>query len=188
MDYSDVTILHLLGCNSVGKTTIMRAFCNFEFENVAAVSVGQLLRAKYPPEYFQGQMAPEHTEQEALQLYCDFVTNSIANGKKLIVIDGQPRSISQIDGVHNFPGNKITHKYVLIHADYKLREARVVKRDEQNQSALDLAQKRLMNDFRSTYEIMIELAKRGIHLDIYDSSNKTIDQMRDDFFNEYLEI
>jgi|GEM_PF-4436819 len=163
-------ILHLLGGNGVGKTTLMNTMKN-TYKDVHGFSTGQILRKRYSPEYFQGQAAPESTEAEALEIYKEQIRDAtfLNPETKLIISDGQPRKASQVNIVTGiFPMHQ--RDFLLMHLPHEMRKHRLSVRDQHDDAALDLAMERLNGDYRNTYECMIELARLRFHLDIVDLS------------------
>ena len=165
-----MNILHLMGNTGAGKTSIMDALVARNPGACVGISVGRELRKKYPPEYFTGAAAPEHTEAEAMSLYRKFVQ---ANRQcALIVIDGQPRKDSQVmPSLELWPGS---HDFLLVHAPHNIRQERLIGRDSHDAAKMALAQARLDADYRNQYEVMVELARLGIHLEIVDSAKHDI--------------
>lgn len=177
-------ILHLIGNNGVGKTSISRAVANLH-DYACAVNVGQIFRRRYPPKHFQGQMAPSHTKKEALQIYRDEVSNMLDCGMQLIVVDGQPRSTDQVrvvDQMFSF----CTRKYLLLHLDHDIRKVRLEDRDGGNEGNLELSMHRLERDYRSTYEVIVELARIKVELDIFDVQNLSVDDVAKHIFSIYF--
>lgn len=182
MTSKPVTILHLLGNNGTGKTTLLdtlverNAYC-------AGISVGRELRKRHPPEYFQGQAAPAHTESAAMELYRNFVDTTTASGYQLIVVDGQPRNASQVTACLLANGN---HEFLLLHAPHAVRHERLIRRDGADLSKLALATARLDADYRNQYEVMVELARLGIELQIADTASLSFQAMVDEIEATYL--
>lgn len=172
------TILHLLGNTGCGKTTLMDRMVAAHPNTIAGISVGRELRKIHPPSYFQGQAAPECTEKEALDLYRGFVETSVFQGYRLIIVDGQPRTETQVpivvEEAYQHTGNVA---FVLLDAPHALRAARLAQRDGDNPDAMALASARLDADYRNQYECMIALAKFRQHLDICDITQYTAEAL-----------
>ena len=160
-------VLHLLGNAGSGKTTLLDFLMELWPTAVTGISVGRELRKKYPPSYFAGQAAPEHTEREAMEMYTDFITDRRYLGYKLIVIDGQPRKTSQVAPCIDSSAD-LQHDFLLIHADHVTRSDRL--HASRVGDSLKLATQRLDADYRNQYEVMVELARLGIELSIADSN------------------
>jgi adenylate kinase family enzyme len=176
-------VLHLLGNNGVGKTTIQREMVLRHHPRVAAISVGQVLRNRYPPGYFDGQAAPQKTEAEALKIYQEFVWKAFEDCADLIIIDGQPRKASQVQIV-DASEPRLQKDYLLLHASHEDRAHRLSARDV-DPEAVRLSMARLDNDYRNQYEVMIELAKLGKNLDICDTSEMSVAQICDELERRY---
>jgi len=164
------TLLHLLGCTGAGKTTILDALGTETA--VGTVAVGRMFRAKYPPEYFQGQAAPKHTQDEALQMYQEGVQAEIAAGKSLVLIDGQPRDFSQVAAITSmWPTHAV--RYLLVHATQEVREARL--RESRSGSNLELALNRLEGDYKGLHEVTTELLLAGKKIEVVDTGSLGFD-------------
>lgn len=163
------TILHLMGPTCAGKSTLLKRLAELGGERVGTVEIGKLLRAKYGEAYFQGQAAPERTKAEALDLYLDTIRQHIADGKKLIVVDGQPRDLSQAEIMTRvwLPKNRV--KYLLVHATHEDREARA-RAGRQPGPDLDLALARLHNDYQNNYVVMTYLIEHGSTIEVVNTS------------------
>lgn len=173
------TILHLLGNTGAGKTTIMDTLHARNTDAVAHISVGRELRKRYPPNYFDGQAAPQKTEVEALELYDLFIyANKRKPQVKLIVVDGQPRRASQVSAILSLHQD-CPKRFLLIHADHDVREERLHGRDRGDPEKVKLAMARLNNDYRNQYECMIELTRFGRELQIYAGNGSAMDVARE---------
>lgn len=176
-----ITILHLMGPTCAGKSTMITKLLSLSNE-VGAVQIGKLMRAKYGEAHFKGQAAPEHTKDEALQMYFDEIQKHITDGKKLILIDGQPRDISQAQAM-NTAWPQYTVKYFMITADHEVREQRA-RKDRAPGANLDLAIARLNNDYKSNYLVMCELIKLNVPITMVDTSASDFDL--DEFCSKIL--
>lgn len=166
------TILHVLGNTGSGKTTVMELVCQRNPGVAFGISVGKVLRKRYPPNYFEGQAAPQKTELEAMQIYREFVDCHSApeSSARLILVDGQPRKTSQVAACLQPPTQGWRHEFLLFHVGEDVRWQRLTKRDAASEEALALANQRLAGDYKNTYEVMIELARLGLELQIADTS------------------
>jgi adenylate kinase family enzyme len=166
------TILHVLGNTGSGKTTVMELVCERNPRRASGISVGKELRKRYPPDYFEGQAAPQKTELEAMQIYREFVdyhTNPESHAQ-LILVDGQPRNTSQVAACLQVPTPGWRHEFLLFHVGELVRWQRLINRDAASEGALALANQRLTGDYKNTYEVMIEIARLGLKLQILDAS------------------
>jgi adenylate kinase family enzyme len=169
-------IVHLLGPTCAGKSTLINRLLAIAGDIVGAVEVGKMLRAKYldpksphyQPDFFKGQAAPQHTQAEAWQMYQDGVKRLAAEGKKIILVDGQPRDIQQardIIGLWHAPHRSI---YLLVHASEGVRAERAVA--SRTGDSLELAKARLKNDYENCYNVMVELTKANEVFRVLDST------------------
>jgi len=164
------TIIHLMGPTCAGKSTIIKAMMAHDSERCGAVEVGKMLRAKYGEDHFKGQAAPEHTQDEAWQMYQDGVRRQIDEGKLLVLVDGQPRELKQATGILELWKDHMV-LFILVHARHEVREARA--RAERDGSNLDLTVQRLNNDYKNCYIVMAELLKAGRRIGVVDTSDMT---------------
>lgn len=163
------TIIHLMGPTCAGKSTIINSLLSMS-DKVGAVQIGKLMRAKYGEAHFNGQAAPSHTKDEALQMYFDEIKKQMAEGKEIILVDGQPRDIEQAQ-IMTAAWPTQNCQYFLVTADHEVREARA-RADRAPGPNLDLAVARLTNDYKSNYVVMVELIARNIPIRIVDTSTE----------------
>lgn len=169
-------IVHLMGPTGAGKSTLLRAIEYGWPQLTGTVEIGKLLRAKYGDGYFKGQAAPEHTQAEAWALYIEHVEKAIVDGKKIILVDGQPRDISQAVGcVDQDWSVDVDRRFVWVDAPEEQRLGRVTERDAGNDDALELARDRMTNDYRNCYLVFVELLRRGVPMEMVDTSSGTPD-------------
>jgi predicted kinase len=162
-------VVHLMGPTCAGKSTLIQRLLTIAPDRVHAVEVGKMLRAKYGEDYFKGQAAPQHTQKEAWEMYVLGVREGINAGKALILVDGQPRDISQAKDIIGLWRNPHRQSFVLIHASHEERErrARGTRAPGPN---LDLALARLNNDYKNCYVVMAELLKADEVIRVIDTS------------------
>lgn len=144
-------IVFVMGPTCSGKSTFLRAASDFfEPGQLGLVEVGKMMRAKYPPEHFQGQAAPKHTAGEAWQMCVDAITAHQVEGKRLILVDGQPRDRDQtINACAMYP----KAKFLWLSAPLELRQTRaLLTRDPDEYEAL--TKPRLTNDMIGHYDVM----------------------------------
>lgn len=172
-------LFFVMGMTNAGKSTLIDAVKTIP--DLGTVEVGRMMRAKYPPEHFAGQDAPKHTATEAWQMMLDGI--DAHRYKKAIFIDGQPRDVEQatrsvaLAKFHNWDS-----EYLILAAPHEVRLARAISRDGKDlpetirnalisggpvdlskvPSALELALKRMTNDYKSNYNVLAELARHGI--------------------------
>jgi adenylate kinase family enzyme len=149
------SIVHLMGPSCAGKSTLINRVLAIAPENACAVEVGKMLRAKYGEAYFKGQAAPANTQTEAWEMYLEGVNAGIAQRKKLILVDGQPRDARQaIDSIGLW---RAPHRasYLLLHADHEERDRRC--RQDNGDRDLEARLQRLTNDYRNCYTVLAHL-------------------------------
>jgi len=170
------TIAFIMGCTCVGKSSFLE-YCQSHYPNkVGLVEVGKTLRAKYPPEHFKGQAAPEHTKQEAWQICESTVKKHASEGKQLILVDGQPRSTHQVEQCvtrfsdlcmpickSGIPVNDwFSLEFIYFDASSEQREERMKIRHPSNEHAYDsasyaLTAQRQVNDERTYLRVLVDL-------------------------------
>lgn len=72
-----MSLIFVIGATNAGKSTLISAAKEV---GCGTVEVGKMMRAKYPPEYFQGQAAPTKTQGEAMQMMMDGIEQVRAQG------------------------------------------------------------------------------------------------------------
>jgi adenylate kinase family enzyme len=166
-------VQYVMGPTNAGKSTLidalvppeplapgMKYFPSSRYPGVGAIRVGKLLRAKYGEAYFQGQGALQTTEAEATSMVEEGVRAAHADGKRLVLVDGQPRTKFQLDWVLAFrDGRSVPHTahFLFLHASRDVRRARVQARDGANADALALSLARLDGDAPIMLDLMCEL-------------------------------
>lgn len=161
------TLIFVIGPTNAGKGSLLAAAHRRSPGRVGLVEVGKMMRAKYldpasphyDPDHFKGQAAPKHTAEEAWQMMVDGLKANSAEGKSVILVDGQPRDIEQAERIH--------HKYELgydwnvafahIYAPESLRLERALQRDAGDPAKLALSKARLQGDAVGLYEVMTRL-------------------------------
>lgn len=151
------TILHLIGNTCAGKTTLIDRMVALAPDEVGAIQIGQMLRAKYGEDYFKGQAAPDHTQDEANCMYLQGVTD-LLQSKKLILVDGQPRTPPQVKMCLDVSDAVTQTRFLLMHASEEAREKRA-KAGRSPGPNLDLALARLQGDYKGSYDVLAELLK-----------------------------
>ncbi len=87
----------VIGATASGKSTFID-FAKKQYPDYfTSINIGQILRAKYPPEYFEGQGTLDKTEDEVRKLVEDAVKEFVSSDKQVLLIDGQPRNQDQIE-------------------------------------------------------------------------------------------
>jgi len=165
--------IFVMGPTNVGKTTYINNLKNCHgVSNVETLLTGQILRKKYGEEYFKGQQAPEHTEDEVIERLRNFIIDNfkVENDNKICIIDGQPRSIRQLDMLYNlklngellFNNSRCKCEIHYLYCSDEIRLKRLLSRDS-NIDKLLLSLKRFSNDELELNNIMMKMYKIGIH-------------------------
>jgi hypothetical protein len=164
-----MNLIFVIGATNAGKSTLIEAAKHLGH---GTVEVGKAMRAKHPPEYFQGSAAPEHTEIEAWQCLLDGIAASnLAHSIKyapfggerraFCFIDGQPRSLKQYHKVRrDFPYYQTT--FVHLWAPNTEREIRARNRDKGDPAKLALSLARLNGDIPVLYDMLFLMAQEHL--------------------------
>lgn len=149
----------IMGATGSGKSTFLHKAR--ELIGAHTVEVGKMLRAKYPPEYFEGSAAPTKTAKEAWNM----CVQGIKAGKdKIILVDGQPRDVQQARNMmKTFP----EAKYILFNCPTEERMYRLNNRD--SGAALELAKARLEGDYVTMFPVIAELLSCGKEIMVFNS-------------------
>ena len=145
-----VEYVYIIGVTCSGKDHLMD-YIESKDPTVGSVRVGKIMRERYPPDYFKGSGAPEHTQQEALKIFEDEIQR--LKDKRVILISGQPRRLSQIE--HTI--GKYHGTVVWLHADEDVLKQRIGKRSAADQ---ELAFARIKNDQIDLYKVLHRLWRR----------------------------
>lgn len=173
-------LVFVMGMTNAGKTTFMSAV--EKVPGVGRIEVGKLMRAKYPPEHFQGQDNPTHTAVEAWGMFTDGLADSLANRHRAVFCDGQPRDIPQARDSLALD-DRFNLRYLVLFASRAERLRRAVDRDGKDLSpsikdsvikcwpkpcsytipkALELSLLRMTNDYSTNYEVLATLGAAGV--------------------------
>lgn len=146
-------LVYVIGCTNVGKSTLLNYAA--AQPGVGLVEVGKMMRAKYPPEHFQGQSNPTHTAAEAWQMYLDGVARHTAAGAQLILIDGQPRDRTQT--LELLATRGVRRMFLHLWAPEEVRRGRAELRDAGRPDLLELSRRRMLNDPPQVYDVLSRL-------------------------------
>jgi len=182
----NVDLMFVMGPTNCGKGHLIQHAC--KHYGAWGVQVGNLLRKKYGPAYFNGQQAPEHTRVEALNMMMDNIRLAVEKGYSLILVDGQPREPSQVDAIFdNFIGpsrdGEVYYNvfFLLLHCPDSLREQRAKERDT-DPAALELSLKRMTKDIGELQKLFYEIARRGQGSRIIPVESTEVGDSFDDFY------
>ena len=175
------SIVHIMGPTCAGKSTLIDQLQQ-RSQDIYTVQIGKFLRMKYGAGHFGGQAAPLSTKQEAQDLYFEMINEGLSHGKKIILVDGQPRDLDQCRLMSQcWPDHKVS--FLLVHAEFEVRKVRAQAGRAQGPE-LDLAIQRLNNDYANNYIVMAELLCQG--LDIHAVNTGLVDFAIDDFCDSFL--
>lgn len=148
--------IFVIGATNAGKTTLMDTVKAQAHPEHATIEIGRRMRAKYPPEHFQGQSNPKHTAEEAWAWFVEEATAHQKMGKRFVWVDGQPRDLPQADAIH-FGGWDNGGCYLHLYCREEVRRRRAQERDtDPEKLALSLA--RMRGDLPALYEILCHLS------------------------------
>lgn len=178
------TILYVMGATNAGKSSLLAAMAEVHRARVALVEVGKAMRAKYldpasphyQPDYFRGQAAPEHTQAEAWSMHLAGIASGVAAGAELILVDGQPRDVPQVQLVCSDICPRYDVRFLMVHCDHAVREARLRERfphaggTEAHTQGFRLGSQRMVHDYQSLYLTTTEMMRRGLRWEVLDTS------------------
>lgn len=144
-----------MGITSVGKSTFINSAPP---DRVAKVEVGKEMRRRYPPERFRGLAAMPDTEDEVFEIYQEQLREAYRSGKEFILVDGQPRMVSQIRRVMEFYP-MIPREAIWLHVDDTILEERIEARFPDDPGSRELAVKRMTNDKTQLFPVIFELLR-----------------------------
>jgi hypothetical protein len=164
-------IVPVIGPTCAGKSSLLEAARKYNDGCHAPVfglvEVGKALRAKHPPEFFRGQAAPKHTREEAWTLCDDRVREHIQNKIPIILIDGQPRDVDQLQRMIDEPWPGHPLYYIHLYASRYTRRARAWKARTDSLENLELALARIDGDAALYYDLLTIMAYTNIALTVY---------------------
>lgn len=154
-----------MGGTNVGKTTFLETVKKAYPEEVHLVEVGKILRAKYPPGYFQGQGNPAHTQKEAIELCFSGIREGEEKDARFIFVDGQPRDAGQAMEIMRFSDCNVFRERATIElvCPRKERAERAALRDAHDPDKLRLAMDRLDRDILHIHEVLLVFTRYPIH-------------------------
>ncbi len=161
-------LIFVMGVTNTGKSTIMETMRGYEHAGVGLIEVGKMMRAKYPPEYFKGSGAPQHTQAEAWGMMNDGIKAHVDAGRKVALIDGQPRNWEQMQWALSMPNPK---SFIHLWAPPQTRLERAHKRDSTDVAKLKLTLDRLHDDVLKLYDIIAFLHLRGERVETIDTTS-----------------
>jgi predicted kinase len=172
---NSVGLYFIMGTTCSGKSTFLNDAVKEYEDQVGIVQVGKLLRAKYPPEYFEGQAAPEKTKEEAWHICKEQVDLHMLQGKKIILVDGQPRDEEQANLCLDTWNKPNIHKhFILLDAPLEVRKSRAEKRFSKKhkdyKANLKLAYNRLEGDCNNYYYVLKTLINHNTSIRYIDTS------------------
>ncbi len=159
-----INLLFVLGPTGTGKSTFLKTVSAAMPDKIGLVEVGKKLRVMYPPDYFQGQGAPQHTQKLAMQLCNDGIKEHMDAGKQCVLIDGQPRNPAQMDEIlstylkvqtgFELHGKQILSRFLHLFTPVEVRRARLEACYKDDLGSLELARSRLLGDLAPLYEVL----------------------------------
>lgn len=161
-------LIFVMGVTNTGKSTVMETLRGYEHAGVGLIEVGKMMRAKYPPDYFKGQGAPQHTQKEAWGMMTDGIDKHAANGRSVALIDGQPRNWEQMLWALELPNPR---SFIHLWAPPEIRLERAHRRDGTDAEKLKLTLNRLHDDALKLYDIIAYLHLKGERVETIDTTS-----------------
>jgi adenylate kinase family enzyme len=169
-------LISILGPTCAGKSTLINTLRTLDSgkgpRRIGFIEVGKILRAKYSPEHFQGQAAPQHTQLEAWTLFLDSLVQYTLEGYDAVVVDGQPRSVDQAHMILNiaFNGN-VNYHAIYLTAPLDVRQARCAARDI-SPEAKKLTEERLVGDCIPLCDVLAVLGAGGASITLHNTHHQ----------------
>lgn len=148
-------IIFVIGSTNAGKTRFLNGMQSGFPDVVGLVQVGKIMRAKYPPDYFKGQGAPLHTQEEAITIMTSGLGECRRNKVDIALVDGQPRDTKQLHYIREMYAKEAF--FLHLWAPQKVLLQRAAERDGDSLQAFDLSYQRLKTDAQNVFPIASEL-------------------------------
>lgn len=166
---------YVLGTTCSGKDFLIETAIQKYPDIFGAVQVGKEFRKRYPPEYFKGSGAPDHTEKEALEIFVNQHDAAVVAGKKIILVSAQPRRPSQVEPVMR----KAPGEILWLFADEEETMRRMARRFKDDQASMELSIQRLNNDRIMLYDTLFQIVSRGIPIQPIDTIHHSMHELID---------
>lgn len=182
------TIVFIMGPTCSGKSTFLNYCKEQEPDRVGVIEVGKLFRAKYPPEYFEGFAALEKTRQEAWDIFTECLYQNFTRKLDLILVDGQPRDISQVKAVLEsqfvqiprrvnpdstetiLPPITWRKRFFYFYCPREVQQQRAENRHPTGGKELTLAQVRIDNDRLLYHDVLVALMANWATIEVVNTS------------------
>lgn len=158
-------MISVFGISNVGKSTLLKKVRESFGDEVGIVSVGAEMSRRHPPEAFKGKACLDETEAEVWEIFDAQYHEALAKGASVILCDGQPRSVRQVDHMlANYPRLSV----LWLHADQDALVSRAVRRAD-----AELRYERLTNDRLQLFDVVHKLHEEDIKIHTIDTSMPT---------------
>ena len=157
-------VISIFGMTNSGKSTLLDHMRHFK--DIGVIEVGKEMRKRYPPGYFDGKGAMAKTEDEVWKIVDTSYAAAQRAGRKVVLLDGQPRLPVQIQQLESRFG---PFALIWLHTHEEVIRERSEAR-AQTPEGLELSNKRMINDKCHLYDVMFHYMDRG-----FDFPMKTID-------------
>lgn len=169
-------VIFIMGPTNTGKTYFINKVKEYT-HNIYPVMIGKILRAKYPPDYFEGQAAPAKTDNEAWNIMVEEIKKA-HNQDMIPLVDGQPRNQQQLNWVfeklsEELFNTKCSLNYCgAIHL-WAPRDKRIKRAQERDTDtkALELSMKRMDGDVFTLYDLWLQIERSQIKTTVLTSSD-----------------
>lgn len=202
--WTNIDVIYVMGCTCVGKSTFISIAKDIYGDFVETIEVGKKMREKYldpaspdfSPDYFKGQMAPDHAQKEAWNIYLSEmqeIQNRIYK-PQFVLVDGQPRSTRQLDKILESSNLvkpdlllKVRPKFLQLHCPQHVQHERLKKRfgiyrnneDSVLNDEYNLCRNRLRTDYTSAFNLHIEFMAKRILPHTFNTA--LVDETTDDY-------
>lgn len=142
-----------MGATCSGKSTFIDR-CTESNNKFGSIKVGEEMRRRHPPEYFDGLGAMQHTEDEAWEIFTSSLDDNVRRGKSIVLVDGQPRLPSQVEKCFRAASERSFVWIILwFMVDEDELKRRMLERFKGKTGELGLAKERMVNDKCQLYDV-----------------------------------
>lgn len=164
-------VVFVVGPTCAGKSTFLGLAKEALGDRAHLIEIGKAMRAKYPPQHFQGDGAPAHTQAEAMQMLQDGLAVGLADEKVGIVfVDGQPRCADQL-AFAAAGGEGWMPVFLHLTAEHGVLFKRGIARSGEDVDAMDLVRSRIVKDRLALYDLLPGMFASGAPFLSVDTAN-----------------
>lgn len=161
-------IFCIIGISGCGKSTFINETVAQYPDEFGAIQVGKEMRKRYPPEFFKNRGAMEETEDVVFQIFEEQYNNN--KGKKIVLVDGQPRMPSQVDKLVSL---FLTFRVMVLNTEHSVLQCRAESRSaDKKEHAFHI--NRIMNDYQDLYSVLAAIACSPVTIPVIGFNTKQL--------------